>query len=327
MPLKSLVWRRLQKLRRDPQGFLLQSRLALLQALGQALARRQDAAIQREANHAAATKIGIIVTVYNGAEWIGAALASLAAQTHAALAVLVVDDASTDATAAIVAQFARLDPRFQLIVNARNLGPYVSRNRALLRLATPFVTFLDADDVAHPTRIARQLGFLLAHPRALACVCSGLRVNAAGETIRINGRAARMEPSTLFFHRAPVVEKIGFFDAVRFAGDAEYFGRLRAVFGPKAIARQHEVLLTASFRPDSLTRNGPGAQAWSMGATPQDWLRDNSPRRIAYAQAFEHWHAQLRSGVATPFCPARGQTRLFPALRDMTVAVQDLDLI
>lgn len=315
----SRAGRRLQKLRRDPQGFLLQSRFVPLRALGKVFAWQLDRNVRRYGAGAAGASVGIIVTVYNGADWIGAALTSLAGQTHKTIQVIVIDDASTDATTGIVADFVKRDSRFSLIVNAHNCGPYYARNRALEQLTTPFVTFLDADDTAHPARIARQLGFLLSHPRAVACVCSGVRVNAAGDAITINGREARMEPSTLFFHRAPVLEKIGYFDTVRFAGDAEYFGRLRAVFGEAAIARQHEVLLTASFRPDSLTHKGPGAQSWSMGASPVEWTRANSPERMAYAHEFTAWHRRIKNGESSPFCAARPQVRPFHAPAGMAI--------
>ena len=309
--------RRLRKLWRDPQGYLLQSRYSGLRAIGKAAQRRQDIAIARRAAAAKGRSVGVIVTAYNGAETVARALASLAAQTHACLEIVAVDDASTDSTRHILARFAARDPRFRVLANERNLGPYGSRNRALAGLTTEFVTFLDADDHAAPERIARQLGFLLGDRRRVACVCSGLRVTPEGLPVAINGRRERMEASTLFFERARVLERLGRFDMVRFAGDAEFVGRLLAVFGARGLGRQHEVLLTASFRADSLTREGPGAQIWTQGEDPLDWRRETSPPRLAYEQAFRGWHAEIAAGRASARLAGTDAPRPFPAPASM----------
>ena len=305
--------RRLRKLLRDPQGYLLQSRFANIRAAGGMLARWRDVGITRRGAAAAGRRVGVIVTVHNGAQTVRHALASLAAQTHAALDVVVVDDASTDDTRDVVDRFAHGDLRFRLLVNEVNRGPYWSRNRALADLAADFVTFLDADDEAAPHRIARQLGFLLGDARLVACLCSGLRVTPEGQTVSINGRHERMEASTLFFDRARVLERLGRFDMVRFAGDAEFTARLVAAFGPRALGRQHEVLLTASFCPDSLTHRGPGAQIWTPGADSLDWRRAISPLRLAYEQSYRQWHADIVAGKASAKLGSMDAPRPFPA--------------
>ena len=101
--------------------------------------------------------VTVIVPVHDAAGTLGTALASLAEQTHAALEVLVVDDASTDRSPAIAAAIAARDPRFRLIRQPKNLGGYAARNRALAEARGDFVTVQDADDWSHPERIARHL--------------------------------------------------------------------------------------------------------------------------------------------------------------------------
>ena len=316
----ALLLRRLAKLRDDPAGFFLQSRFSALRDAGRWHARRLDRRIVRAADAAADRAVAVIVTAFDAADTLEAALDSLARQSHRTLEVIVVDDASTDATQALARAFCERDPRFRLLINAENSGPYVSRNRALSQTRADFVTFQDADDLSHPDRIARQLGFLLANPARLACLCSGTRQDEAGRLLRIDGRRARLEASTFFFHRERVMASIGYFDCVRFAGDAEYASRLQAVHGARAIGRQHEVLLTARFAAGSITRDGPGAHGWIAQAASGEWRRIEAPARAAYRAAYGRWHATLRSGADARLGFPQ-HVRPFPAPEGMAVPI------
>lgn len=100
------------------------------------------------------TAVSVIVPAYNAAPYIAAALASACAQTLTAIEVLVVDDASTDGTAAIVAGVAAADRRVRVLRQAVNGGPSVARNRGLAEARGTWVALLDADDAYAPDRLA-----------------------------------------------------------------------------------------------------------------------------------------------------------------------------
>ncbi len=113
--------------------------------------------------------LAIIMPARNEARYIATAIASVLADAEEAaalpVAVLVVDDGSTDATAAIVAGMARSDPRIRLIEGAgEGAGP--ARNRALAALpeGTTLISFLDADDLWPRGRLAADLALLDADP-------------------------------------------------------------------------------------------------------------------------------------------------------------------
>lgn len=91
--------------------------------------------------------------------WIGEALDSLRAQTFDRWTATVVDDGSTDATAAIA---HGRDPRIRLIRPGR-IGLVAAINRAVADGDAPYVARFDGDDVAHPERFAEQVGYLEAH--------------------------------------------------------------------------------------------------------------------------------------------------------------------
>ncbi|MEQ1463675.1 glycosyltransferase family 2 protein, partial [Salmonella enterica] len=83
------------------------------------------------------------------------ALASLEAQTLTDWIAILVDDASTDGTAEAFARAAAADPRFRLVRLPARVGLGAARNAALALVETPFVAFLDADDVLLPDALER----------------------------------------------------------------------------------------------------------------------------------------------------------------------------
>ena len=116
--------------------------------------------------------ISAIVTVYNRAAMIGAAIDSLAGQLADNLEIIVVDDGSTDDSARVVEAIA--DPRIRLIRHDGNRGIPAARNTGLEAARGDFIAWLDSDDLARPGRLERQARFLDANP-AVAMIggCAG----------------------------------------------------------------------------------------------------------------------------------------------------------
>jgi glycosyltransferase involved in cell wall biosynthesis len=110
--------------------------------------------------------VSVIMPALNAGRFIDAALRSLMREREAVeLDVIVVDDGSSDDTRAIVASLAREFPEVRLLRNPRK-GIAAARNTGLdsVRAEGRFVTFLDADDLSFPGRIARQRSLLLDDP-------------------------------------------------------------------------------------------------------------------------------------------------------------------
>jgi succinoglycan biosynthesis protein ExoO len=104
---------------------------------------------------ASLAKVSAIVAAYNAESTIGETIASLLAQTHTRMEVIVCDDASTDSTCEIVENIR--DDRVVLLRSERNRGPGASRDSAIARAAGEWIAFVDADDACHPARIERML--------------------------------------------------------------------------------------------------------------------------------------------------------------------------
>ncbi|MEZ5665926.1 MAG: glycosyltransferase family 2 protein [Alphaproteobacteria bacterium] len=140
--------------------------------------------------------VTVVIPVFNGAATLGAALDSVLAQSFADFEAIVVDDASTDDLAAVLA--ARPDPRLRLLRLEANRGAGGARNAGIAEARGRLVAFLDADDFWHPDKLARQVPFLDGLPAdaAVACTAFVLRRAATGVE-RIHRPAYRADQPAL----------------------------------------------------------------------------------------------------------------------------------
>jgi succinoglycan biosynthesis protein ExoO/succinoglycan biosynthesis protein ExoU len=102
-------------------------------------------------------RASIIIPAYNSERTVRRAIDSALIQTERRCEIVVIDDASSDATAAIVTQIAEGDGRVRLLLNAVNRGPAGSRNHGLSVARGDWVALLDADDEFAPRRIETLL--------------------------------------------------------------------------------------------------------------------------------------------------------------------------
>jgi glycosyltransferase involved in cell wall biosynthesis len=105
--------------------------------------------------------VSVIIPVFNGERYVADAIASVLAQRHHALEVIVVDDGSTDASADVVRRI--VDARCRL-VRQTSSGAAAARNRGISESTGTLLAFLDADDVWTPDKLERQLHALTAEP-------------------------------------------------------------------------------------------------------------------------------------------------------------------
>jgi len=105
--------------------------------------------------------VSIIIPVRNGSRWIARTIASVRAQTYQRIELIVVDDGSTDGTPAIVEAIAAEDERIRLFRRSY-VGIAESRNFGLLQAHGSLIAPLDADDLWHPEKLARQVATMQA---------------------------------------------------------------------------------------------------------------------------------------------------------------------
>lgn len=106
----------------------------------------------------------MLLAVHDGARYLEEALRSVMAQSLDDIEIVAVDDASTDATPAILARLAAEDPRLRVLRTGDNLGLPGALNLGLQHARAPYIARMDDDDVSLPGRLAAQKRFLDAHP-------------------------------------------------------------------------------------------------------------------------------------------------------------------
>ena len=126
--------------------------------------------------------VTVLMSVYNGCPYVQAAVASILEQTFTDFEFMIIDDGSTDQTAAVLDTFD--DPRIRRLVHPTNRGLTVSLNEGLALAAGRYVARQDADDVSRPDRLARQVAFLEAHPEVSVVGAQARLIDAEGHPIR-----------------------------------------------------------------------------------------------------------------------------------------------
>ncbi|MGE4086193.1 MAG: glycosyltransferase [Vicinamibacterales bacterium] len=182
-------------------------------------------------------RVSVIIPTYNRAATVTRAVRSALDQAVPDVEVLVVDDGSTDDTAA---RLAGIDHRVRVLRQPGNEGAAAARNRGLRAARGQAIAFLDSDDVWLPDKLARQLAVLDGAPAGVGLVYGGVLDDRGDGTVgvdRAQHRGDLFRPllernvvhgggSNVLMRRS-VVAAVGFFDE-RFEAIEDYDYWLRA---------------------------------------------------------------------------------------------------
>jgi len=110
--------------------------------------------------------VSVVIPCYRCMHTLALAIASVAGQTLLPSEVILVDDASGDATRDILCKLSQqYEPGWiQLVFLVNNVGAASARNAGWVVAGQPYIAFLDADDAWHPRKIEIQYGFMVTHP-------------------------------------------------------------------------------------------------------------------------------------------------------------------
>jgi glycosyltransferase involved in cell wall biosynthesis len=122
--------------------------------------------------------VSVVIPCYNGAKFLRETLDSVLAQTYPVLEVLVIDDGSTDDSAAIAESFG---PPIR-VIRQPNQGESVARNRGIDEAKGEWIAFLDADDLWDAQKIHKQMDFSLLHPEVM-CIHTAWKRFGLNESI------------------------------------------------------------------------------------------------------------------------------------------------
>ncbi|HXY92513.1 MAG TPA: glycosyltransferase family A protein [Acidimicrobiia bacterium] len=213
-----------------------------------------------------------VVPVYNGAAFLAECLGSLLAQDYEALEIVVVDDGSTDGSAAIADGFDGVR-----VLRRGHTGLGATRNVGVHAGNGAFIGFCDADDVWKPQKARVQAAYLLAHPEVDLVLCRQDTVFEDGAAHpdwllpdQARGDLDGVSPTSALFRRAV-------FDRIRFRTDMESgtdFNLLvQARTAGLGMALLEESLRVRRIHDDNMTTR-VGAAMQPMFQTVREHLRE-----------------------------------------------------
>jgi glycosyltransferase involved in cell wall biosynthesis len=271
--------------------------------------------------------VSIFVPVFNGEKYLQSTLDSLRSQTYSTFEIIIVDDGSTDRSAAIATEASRLDSRIRLIQHGVNRGLPNARNTGV-RAASSTARYImnhDSDDISHPTKLERLVSYLEANP-TIAAVGSFCRYFGDAGDDR-GAPALEWKPDRIrdTFHiensmavsatlvRTEVFTQAGLFNP-QFIGCDDYDFWTRCLMQGLVLANIPEELHFIRLHPASL------------GSTRGATMQEEAQRIRAMYRAFR---GEFQNLSRQPDAPARGlasgidMTRLLEHVR---VAVGSADI-
>lgn len=128
----------------------------------------------------------MLLPVYQAETYLAESLRSLFAQTLSDFEILAIDDGSRDRSAAILSEFARKDSRIRVVTHRENRGLVETLNAGLGLAKGDIIIRQDADDLAHPDRVANSLNYLREHPSSVLVGSWIRRIDSHGKIIELH---------------------------------------------------------------------------------------------------------------------------------------------
>lgn len=128
--------------------------------------------------------VSVVMPVYNAAGYIGESIESILNQTYKNFEFIMVDDRSSDDSYKIMKRYARKYPKkIKVILNCHNHHSANAVSKAIALAKGQFIARMDADDIALPNRLEKQVAYLLKHKKTVAVGTQCLLIDSDGAII------------------------------------------------------------------------------------------------------------------------------------------------
>lgn len=225
-----------------------------------------------------APRVAVIMAVYNCERYIDECIKSVLSQTFREFEFVIVDDASTDGTLNIIKKYAQQDNRILYAVNEVNSERSFSRNKAVELSNSDIIAVMDADDVAMPDRLEKQVAVMCAHQDV--AVVGGAMVGYEDERLFV-AHTTRLPAKLLFnsviYHptcmfRKEAFQRVGGYDKNQPLAE-DYSLWVNFVRNGYSLANIQDVLVRYRVHPDKPRVSYREALRQSMNTV---WLRQLS---------------------------------------------------
>lgn len=182
-------------------------------------------------------KISVVMPVHNALPFLDESIRSILGQSHSQFEFVIRDDGSTDGSREALRRWAACDQRIRLFEADRKLGPAGSADWVVRKSRHPIVARMDADDIAHPDRLRRELRILEHDPGAVLVGSLFEGIDAAGRVVRRRDRSPLRSPTlaapfphgSIMFRRDAFERAGGYRAACNFWEDLDLYFRMAAL--------------------------------------------------------------------------------------------------
>jgi glycosyltransferase involved in cell wall biosynthesis len=138
--------------------------------------------------------VTVLMPVYNGADYVSVAIDSVLLQDNVNTRLIVFNDGSTDATSEILSKFT--NKNVTVLTSQKNIGYVHALNQMLSHVRSPYIARLDADDIAKPNRLVKQLAYMEGKPDTLVLGSDFEYIDMQGVTLEYGtDRCSGMTPN------------------------------------------------------------------------------------------------------------------------------------
>lgn len=251
-------------------------------------------------------RVSVVVPAYNVSKYIQEALASLEKQTFSDFEVLIVDDGSTDDTAAVVQKFIQRDSRFQLL-HKPNGGLSSARNYGIRHARGEYIALLDGDDIYHKDKLATHVARLYSKADVGVVYSASQTIRDDGKPtfISLSGKPVYSNPllallcknfvghgSNAVFRRCLIDEVGGFNESLRSWEDVDLWLRIAAIQKWR-FYRENRILCYYRVRPSGLSFNVVQMQACGEQVIKDAYQRSPQIIKPMLATAYAYMYRYL----------------------------------
>ncbi|MEP7197123.1 MAG: glycosyltransferase family 2 protein [Saprospiraceae bacterium] len=241
--------------------------------------------------------VSVVMPVYNTEQYLEEAIHSILNQTFTEFEFIIINDGSTDGSAAIIERFQMQDQRIRVLTNKSPLGKAgdLAKEMGIKNTSAQYIAIMDADDISKPQRLQKQFDFMESNPKIFLCGSWAEYIDRNGDIFldwkpdtehkeivrKLYFKNSIIHPS--FFFRNPKNE-VQFYET-KYQWYNDYYTLFHLIKKGKVLANIPEILLTYRISGNSTTQANIKKKVMEYFKI-RDEIATYSPCRPSWIQRF-----------------------------------------